>query len=47
VKVGLWAALCYPGVDFSSLLVYEQERRRDGCCDENENEITFLICEFP
>jgi hypothetical protein len=49
LKVGLWAALCYPGadltqlrlaVDFMSLLVYEQERgrERDGCDDENENE---------
>ncbi|KAG1756953.1 isoprenoid synthase domain-containing protein [Suillus occidentalis] len=49
MKVGLWAALCYPGadlaqlrlaVDFMSLLVYEQERarERDGCSDENENE---------
>jgi hypothetical protein len=47
MKVGLWAALCYPGadlmqlrlaVDFLSVLVYEQERGRDGYFDENENE---------
>jgi hypothetical protein len=47
MKVGLWAALCYPGadltqlrlaVDFLSLLVYEQERGRDGYFDGNENE---------
>ncbi|KAG1834337.1 isoprenoid synthase domain-containing protein [Suillus subalutaceus] len=49
MKVGLWAALCYPGadlaqlrlaVDFLSLLVYEQERgwERNGCSDENKNE---------
>jgi hypothetical protein len=36
MKVGLWAALCYPGADFLSSLGYGQQRRRDGCFDEND-----------